>query len=131
LSVISTNTVVLKDGFNSDNSGSGAMVVSPRIEVESSTAANIGAFVVTGAINPRYPFFHYNSASPSPEPTITGGLAVFQVPGRSIASDALSTKVVPSVGYLQGTVVPPAVPSCLDFRISQEDIQVYTMFATP
>jgi hypothetical protein len=139
LSVISSNTIVIPTtGFNSDNSGNGAMLVSPRIEIDSPTSpVNIGGYVITGgsvtqAQGPVLrPFYQYAITNvPDPMHTITGGLAYFGT-APNIVGGTLAARIVPSVGYLQGTTVPPAVPAVFDYRIAAQDMVIYQMIAVP
>jgi hypothetical protein len=136
LSIITPATVVISpSGFNSDNSGLGSMIVSPRIEVDSTTTpVNIGAYVVTQGVeaNITRPLFAFDPASTPAGLThqITGGLSYTMSTG-AIPSGTLPVRVQPSIGYLQGTTVPPAVPAVFDFRVAGQDIKVYSMFAVP
>jgi hypothetical protein len=136
LSVITTNTIVVSPaGFNSDNSGNGAMLVSPRIEVNSTNASvNIGAYVVTqGTASQSQRPLHALDLANTPSSlthTITGGLS-YTATINSIPLSSRPVRVIPSVGYLQGTIVPPAVPAVFDYRIAAQDMQIYQIIAVP
>jgi hypothetical protein len=138
LSVITPATLVVNSGgFNSDNSGGGAMLLSPRIEVDSTnTPVNIGAYVVTSgtAARHRTPFLKFDAVN-TPNTlthTVTGGLSYTVIAGfPPPIGNFTQVNVIPSVGYLQGTVVPPAVPAVFDYRIAEQDLEVYSMYAVP
>lgn len=138
LSVVTPSTMVIsQSGFNADNSGNGAMLLSPRIEIDTTNASlNIGAYVVTrgnalSTLTPR-PLFTFNPTNTPTTfvPTITGGLSYTATTGGNILG-SLNVRVLPSIGYLQGTTVPDAVPTVFDYRIARQDLEVYSMDAVP
>jgi hypothetical protein len=126
--IVTTNTLVLPPGgFNINASGTGAMLVAPRI-VQESGAGLIGGVVITTARN--------HAAAVYPQPTnvslvavdLVGSLVLFVDPTQPLNYHPL--RLYPDANYLSGASIPPAVPATLDFRLRNEDIQVYTMYAT-
>lgn len=135
LSVISPATVVVSsNGFNSNNSGSGAMIVSPRIVVDSTNAVNIGAYVVTQGVqdNILKPLFAFNPATTPANltHTITGGLSFTMIAGTG-TNDSRPVKIIPSLEYLKGNHMPPSVPALFNIRIAEKELDVYDMTAVP
>lgn len=130
LSIVTSNTVVVgAGGFNSDNSGQGAMILSPRIEIDSSNTVNLGAYIVTRGVvgNALRPLYPMDTNTPTNViHRITGGLS-YTANTSFIPPRTLGVQIVPSVGYLQGTIVPPAVPAVFDYRIAGQDLEVYQM----
>jgi hypothetical protein len=133
LSIISTNTlVVATNGFNANNSGTGSMLVSPNIEIAgtSGSVVNIGGVIFTRALNDEITTSTLRPETPNASITVNlrGSLLLTRLNPTS-GPNSVRLLVTPDVNYLTSINIPPLVMSAMDFRISEESVKTYTIFA--
>jgi hypothetical protein len=134
LSIVTPNPLTLgPNGFNSDFSGTGSMLMSPDIRIPGATGSsvNIGGVVATRQVGTNRIFTPVESLA-GVNVNIRGSLQLFSVnpnPGLS-QNTTISTTVTPDINYLTANSIPPSTLTGLDFRIKGEEIRTYTMRAT-
>lgn len=135
LSIITPATLVVEsNGFNSNLSGNGAMLVSPIIRVSgaSGSVIDIGGVVVTANRTPsnvRGRTIGSDPASSVLTANVVGSMILIGQLGF-MANTNTVVQLTPDLRYLSGESIPPAILTGLDMRITQEEMKTYTMFAT-
>jgi len=132
LSIITSNSMVIEtNGFNADYSGWGSMLVSPIIFAAgvSGSSMNVGGTVMTRGrgtdLKNRVILSETTGALISLN--LKGSLIVFNASSPSTSTTSIN--LIPDPNYLSGVVTPPSVLTGLDFRVRQEEMRTYTMFA--